>query len=59
MAEDTQKGGRRPGAGRKAIEDPKRTLTIGVRQSQIDQMGGAPQVKAFLTQKLAEHGTGN
>lgn len=38
-------GGKRKGAGRKPVPDKKIQVTIGIKESEIEKLGGEAQVK--------------
>jgi hypothetical protein len=43
--QESSHGGKRPGAGRKPIEDKKKQIHISLRESEIEKLGGKEVVK--------------
>jgi len=54
MSDKKTHGGKRPGAGRKRSEDPKRTISLYVRQSIIDLQGGERYLKEKCYQAIGQ-----
>lgn len=48
MDSKKKRGGPRPGAGRKPIEDKKVQLTLYIERSKIDKFGGISSIKTML-----------
>lgn len=48
MKRKSNRGGQRPGAGRKPQADPKEYITFGIRQSIIDLFGGKDSYLKFV-----------
>jgi hypothetical protein len=51
--QESSHGGKRPGAGRKPIEDKKKQIHISLRESEIEKLGGKENVK-FIVNKLTK-----
>lgn len=43
-----QRGGKRPGAGRKPIADPKTQISVYIARSTIERYGGATEIKKVI-----------
>ena len=52
MKKKNKRGGERPRAGRKSIEDKKIPITIYVRQSFIDGLGGSDALRNKILKSL-------
>jgi hypothetical protein len=52
MAEQNKKGGKREGAGRKPVEEKAIPVTIYVRPSIIEEMGGKDEIQNIMKQAV-------
>jgi len=52
MKNKSNRGGQRTGAGRKISDDPKLGITIQIRKSQIEKLGGKSEARTMATEYL-------
>ena len=50
--QESNHGGKRPGAGRKPIKDKKKQIHISLRESEIEKLGGKEVVKNRVTKMI-------